>query len=137
MPRNEHGLTPKQEAFCQEYTKDYNGTQAATRAGYSAKTSNEQAARLLANVSISARVEQLKKESVKRVSITVDDVLQVIKDCMQIYKETPNLAQTSLKASNMAGNYLGMWNEKSDVNVNVKTHEQWLEEISLEEISKE
>lgn len=31
-------LTKKQEAFCQEYVVDFNGTQAAIRAGYSGKT---------------------------------------------------------------------------------------------------
>lgn len=45
-------LTPKQINFCQEYLKDFNGTQAAVRAGYSKKTANQQAARLLANVNI-------------------------------------------------------------------------------------
>lgn len=49
-------LTPKQQRFVEEYLIDLNGTQAAIRAGYSAKTANEQAARLLANASISAAV---------------------------------------------------------------------------------
>ena len=50
---NKINLTPKQISFCQEYLKDFNGTQAAIRAGYSKKTANEQASRLLANVNIS------------------------------------------------------------------------------------
>lgn len=33
-------LTPKQLAFCLEYLKDFNGTQAAIRAGYSPKTAH-------------------------------------------------------------------------------------------------
>ena len=43
-------LTDKQTRFVQEYMTDLNATQAAIRAGYSAKTANEQAAQLLANV---------------------------------------------------------------------------------------
>ena len=45
-------LTAKQKRFCDEYLIDLNATQAAIRAGYSARTANEQGARLLANVSV-------------------------------------------------------------------------------------
>ena len=43
-------LTAKQQRFCEEYLIDLNATQAAVRAGYSAKTANEQGSRLLTNV---------------------------------------------------------------------------------------
>jgi phage terminase small subunit len=52
-------LTPKQLLFCKEYCIDFNGTQAAIRSGYSPKTANEQAARLLANVSVQEEVKHL------------------------------------------------------------------------------
>lgn len=52
-------MTDKQARFCEEYMIDLNATQAAIRAGYSPKTANEQAARLLANVSIQNRIAQL------------------------------------------------------------------------------
>jgi phage terminase small subunit len=54
-------LTPKIKRFCEEFIKDLNGTQAAIRAGYSKKTANEQAARLLANVSVQNYLSELKK----------------------------------------------------------------------------
>lgn len=69
-------LPAKQDRFCQEFMIDLNGTQAAIRAGYSAKTANEQAARLLVNVSIQERVAELMDERAKRTGITVDKVLQ-------------------------------------------------------------
>ncbi len=43
-------LTPKQARFVEEYLIDLNATQAAIRAGYSAKTANEQGAQLLVSV---------------------------------------------------------------------------------------
>ena len=55
-------MTDKQARFCEEYMIDLNATQAAIRAGYSPKTANEQAARLLANVSIQNRIAQLQAE---------------------------------------------------------------------------
>lgn len=54
-------LTPKIKRFCEEYIKDLNGTQSAIRAGYSAKTANEQAARLLAKVSVQNYIAELKQ----------------------------------------------------------------------------
>lgn len=55
-------LNPKQDRFCREYVIDLNGTQAAIRAGYSKKTANEQAGRLLVNVSIQNRIKELQNK---------------------------------------------------------------------------
>jgi len=59
---NTSDLTDRQKFFCMEYLKDLNGTQAAIRAGYSAKTAMEQASRLLSNVKVLDFVTQLKSE---------------------------------------------------------------------------
>lgn len=68
-------LTPKQARFVDEYLKDLNGTQAAIRAGYSARTANEQAARLLAKASVIQAVAERMKAREKRAEITQDRVL--------------------------------------------------------------
>lgn len=68
-------LTPKQEAFVREYLVDLNATQAAMRAGYSAKTANEQGARLLANASVKDAVAAAKEARAERLDITADMVL--------------------------------------------------------------
>ncbi|HAL7886072.1 TPA: terminase small subunit, partial [Escherichia coli] len=69
-------LTPKQELFCREYLKDLNGTQAAIRAGYSEKTANEQASRLLANVNVQKFVAELKSARVEQTGIDAAYVLR-------------------------------------------------------------
>ena len=69
-------FTPKQAAFVQEYLKDLNGTQAAIRAGYSKRTANEQASRLLANVNIQEAVAKAKAERSNRTKIDADWVLK-------------------------------------------------------------
>lgn len=71
-------LTPKQERFVGEYLIDLNATQAATRAGYSAKTANEQGSRLLANVSVRSAIEKAQAERGERIKTTADDVLREI-----------------------------------------------------------
>jgi phage terminase small subunit len=76
-------LTDKQEAFCREYVVDFNGTQAAIRAGYSEKTANEQAARLLANVSISNRVKELREEHSEQLEITIEELTNFFRSIME------------------------------------------------------
>lgn len=68
-------LTPKQKAFVSEYLVDLNATQAAIRAKYSARTANEQGARLLANVSVRSALQKAMKAREKRTNIKSDQVL--------------------------------------------------------------
>lgn len=70
------GLTDKQRLFVKEFMRDLNGTQAAIRTGYSAKTANEQAARLLANVSVRAAIEKRLEARSKKLEISADWVLK-------------------------------------------------------------
>lgn len=55
-------LTAKQKRFCQEYVVDYNGKQAAIRAGYSKHTAAVIAKENLQKPLIQEKVEQLKKK---------------------------------------------------------------------------
>jgi phage terminase small subunit len=52
------GLTVKQRLFIAHYCDCWNGTEAATRAGYSAETARSQASRLLTNVDIKAAIQE-------------------------------------------------------------------------------
>src|SRR5262245_23429570 len=67
-------LTAKQAMFVREYLTDMNGTQAAIRAGYSARTANEQGARLLAKASIREAIEKAQAERLQRLDIDADYV---------------------------------------------------------------
>ncbi len=69
-------FTAKQQRFIQEYLIDYNGTQAAIRAGYSAKTAQEQASRLLSNVMVAAEIERLNQKTAAKLEITRESIMQ-------------------------------------------------------------
>lgn len=56
-------LTDKQEMFCREYLIDLNATQAAIRAGYSAKIANRTAAENLSNLTSSPELPNLKRSA--------------------------------------------------------------------------
>ena len=104
-------LTPKQEQFCREYLIDLNATQAAIRAGYSEKTANAQAGRLLVNVSVAERIAELKQERVEKVARTAQDVLNDIISVTAQARDEGDL-KTALKGLELQGKHLGMFTDK-------------------------
>jgi len=69
-------LTDKQRIFVSEYLIDLNATQAAIRAGYSAKTANRIGPELLGKTCIQKSIQAAKDERLQRNKITQDRVLQ-------------------------------------------------------------
>lgn len=69
-------LGPRQQRFVDEYLIDLNATQAAIRAGYSAKTAQEQGSRLLSNVIVAEFIQVAQQERSERVQIDADWVLR-------------------------------------------------------------
>ncbi len=133
-------LSDKQDMFCREYLVDLNGTQAAIRAGYSAHTANEQAARMLAQVSIKQRIQGLMNDRVERLNVNSDYVLSTIVEtverCRQhvnpktfkngeaVYTSTPEgeLAHAYefdssavLKGAELLGKHLKMFTDKTEI----------------------
>ena len=76
-------LTEKQKRFCDEYLIDLNATQAAIRAGYSKKTANEQAARMLAKVSIKEYIAERMAEKESELIASQDEVLRYLTSVMR------------------------------------------------------
>lgn len=72
---NSGDLFPKILKFCVEFLVDRNGKQAAIRAGYSARTAEQQASRLLSNVKVKAEIDRLLKEQEGRTKLNADRVL--------------------------------------------------------------
>ena len=69
------GLEPRQQRFVDEYLVDLNGTQAAIRAGYSAKTAAEQSYDLLRRPHIAAAIAAARAAQQERTGINADALL--------------------------------------------------------------
>ena len=69
----------RHERFCQEYIIDFNGTRAATDAGFSKRSAKVTACRLLTKANIQQRIYKLLKDRSERTKITQDMVLQELK----------------------------------------------------------
>lgn len=124
-------MNAKQRRFCDEYLIDCNATQAAIRAGYSKKTANEQAARLLANVTIKSYIdEQLERihnektadaqevleylTSVMRGEHT-EQTLKLVGEGVQAITEIDVAAKERLKAAELIGKRYGIWKDSVGV----------------------
>lgn len=74
-------LTDKQKAFCLEYLKDFNGTRAAIRAGYSENSANEIASENLAKPNVASYLNELKE---KLNNDTENDIRKIIMELQLI-----------------------------------------------------
>lgn len=151
-------LTEKQQRFVDEYLIDLNATQAAIRAGYSAKTARDIGCENLTKPNIQQTIAEQMAERSKRTGVnqdrivlelakiafvnasdvinsddatikagaTADDTaaIQSVKVKVIPTKEGEGVEREirlndKLKALELLGKHLGMWNDKPDVNVNI------------------
>ena len=110
-------LTPKQAAFVHEYMIDLNATQAAIRAGYSEKTARSVAAENLAKPNIQQAIQEARAAREKRSMITVEWVLAQI---ASIAQDEEAQQRDRLKALELLGKHLGMWEKRQDENQSVR-----------------
>lgn len=80
-------LNEKQKQFCEEFIIDFNGTQAAIRAGYSKKSAKQIAFENLTKLDLQNYIKELIENRNKRTRITQDeviaDIVEVKNRCMQ------------------------------------------------------
>jgi phage terminase small subunit len=69
-------LTPKQARFVDEYLVDLNATQAAIRAGYSAKTAQPASSRLLSDVMVAAAIAERREKLAAAAGVTVEKIVK-------------------------------------------------------------
>lgn len=113
--KTELKLNVRQQKFVDEYLIDFNATQAALRAGYSAKTAYSKGHELLKHV-------EIRKVISEQIESTLDASKSQIKKKLIEFWEGVALGNKSksmkykLKASEYLGKYAGAW--KDDINVN-------------------
>ena len=70
-----HALTPRQARFVEEYLVDLNATQAAIRAGYSARTADKIGSELLGKTRVAEAISQAQTTRSDRTQVTADRVV--------------------------------------------------------------
>lgn len=116
-------LTDKQQRFVAEYLIDLNATQAAIRAGYSAKNADKIGSQLLGKTRVSEAIQAEKTARSERTEITQDYVinkLKAIADQEASDGTDSELKYSSqLKALELLGRHLGMFTDRMKVEGNV------------------
>lgn len=106
-------MTPKQAAFVDEYLVDMNATQAAIRAGYSAKTAGWIGNQLIVKTHISKAITDRMAERSQRTEITQDRVLLELSrlaflDIRKAFDATGNLKEVCELDDNTAAAISGI-----------------------------
>lgn len=134
-------MNNRQQLFCEEYLKDLNATKAAIRAGYSEKTAYSQGQRLLKNVEIKNRLQEIREKIQDENIATIKDieeflslslngemeeeVISVVAEIEGSSKVVKTKKQISLrdriKAAELLGKRYGLWTEKQEVDINLPT----------------
>ena len=107
-------LNPKQQAFVREYLVDRNATQAAIRAGYSAKTAGSQGFDLLKKPEIAAAVEAKTEKQARKLELTAESVLE---DLLRLAKKAEDAGElgTAIKGRELLGKHLRLFVDKVEV----------------------
>ena len=104
-------LTPKQQRFVEEYLIDLNATQAAIRAGYSAKTAQEIGSENLSKPMVAKAITEAQEKLSNKAQVTVEMVVQ------GLLNEAKDLSEGSTQSARVSawahlGKHLGMFIDK-------------------------
>lgn len=105
-------MTAKQEAFAIEYLKDKNATQAAIRAGYSAKTARSIACEMLARPDVQQFIRERQEEARANATVTVDGIVDQLRE---IAANPLSKDSDRIRALELIGKYLGMFTERVEM----------------------
>lgn len=106
-------MTPKQQRFVEEYVIDSNGKQAAIRAGYSPKTAEVQASRLLSNAKVRETVDLARSQVSADLGITREYVLNSLRTIGEEAQRDGERAP-AIRAFELLGKSLGMFSDRPD-----------------------
>lgn len=110
------GLTSKQAKFVEAYKKLGNGPQSAISAGYSAKTSQIEAIRLLKNPKILLELDNWRKS--KAAEITKADFVDIAMDSFKQLEITEPNSPRFLDLAGKALGHIGSGNETRQQTIN-------------------
>ena len=123
-------LTAKQKRFCEEYLKDLNATQAAIRAGYSEKTAEQAASRMLRIVKVQEYLQQFQNKIDQKNIKSVEEVQEWWSEVMA--DEEAKLTDR-IKASELLVKSKGGFMDRVQVNGNIRNP---LAGLTTEELKK-
>jgi phage terminase small subunit len=138
MAANNPSLTKKQALFCQEYAIDLNGKQAAIRAGYSAKTAEQQASRLLSKSKLKKVLDKIMSEQSERLELRADAILAELMEIafVKIEKDGVCKLNDKIRALELLGKHKKLFTDKVEQTVLQSEVEQITADMSPEKAAQ-
>jgi phage terminase small subunit len=103
-------LNSRQKRFVAEFAADANGKQSAIRAGYSARTAEVQASRLLRNVKVSRELSRQQEKIAAKLELTAERVLAMLEEARDVAMAAePPQTSAAIKATELLGKHIGMF----------------------------
>jgi Terminase small subunit len=106
-------MTPKQQRFVAEYLTVLNATQAAIRAGYSAKTAGQGAAQALKNIKVREAIAAGQAKTASKLEITAEKVLKDLEEVREKAMAAGQFAPAA-RAIELLGKHLGMFIDRRE-----------------------
>lgn len=108
-------LTMKQQLFVEAYfASNYNGAEAAKRAGYTGNNLNRIACQQLARPNVRAAIDELAQKKIKEISLTEEYVLRKLVRTIEKAEQDNNLSAV-LRGIELAAKNLGMLRERTEI----------------------
>lgn len=101
-------LTPKQQAFCDNYIVSHNATDAAIKAGYSKRTARSIGSENLAKPDIKKYLEEHAQEAHTSKIATATEILEFLTDTV---RNKANGLKDRLKAAQMLGDHFALYKD--------------------------
>lgn len=114
MEALEKAMPPMQFAFCNEYIKDFNGSQAVVRAGSTTMHPHKIAYQWMSNPGVRAYIDYLLKERTERMKIDQGFIIEKLVKTL-LKAEEDNNHQATLRAAELLAKHLGMFIEKTEI----------------------
>jgi phage terminase small subunit len=107
-------LTPKQQAFVDEYLIDLNATQAAIRAGYSENSAEVTGCKLLRNAKVAVAVQGAMDKRAEKATLSAQETLEIIARVVDACEKDDPIknAQAIFKGCELYGKHHKLFTEK-------------------------
>ena len=114
-------LTDKKKAFCREYVKDWNATQAAIRTGYSPKIAYSQGQRLLKDVEARTEIDRLSADIAAQNDVELGEIISGLRAIAFAPEDALVNNSDRLRALELLGKYKAMFTDKTEHTVQPDT----------------
>ena len=125
-------MTHRQELFIQEYIKTGNATNSAIKAGYSKKTARSIGQRLLTNVDIKKKIEELSQKIACNSIMTAKERQEYL---TKLINAADVKVSDKLKALDILNKMTGEYTQKVEVNGELKTEDPF-KNLTTDELRK-